>query len=118
MNSLGSHYMSGIGVKKNEIEGFKWWKNAASKGNTDSQYELYNCYILGKGTKVDPLEASIWLQKAAFEGHTRSQLKLAECFKKALKGFNKDLNDAKKWYEKAKESNENGEVTIPSFEKL
>jgi TPR repeat protein len=56
------------------------------------------------------------LQKAAFEGHFKGCLKLAECYKKGLKPFNKDLTDAKKWYDKAVEVGEDEE--IPKYEKL
>ena len=114
---LAGYYFNGIFVKENQIEGFKLWKIGATKGDFNSMFELYNCFLLGKGTGKDTKEAAIWLQKSAFEGSTRGQLKLSECYKKGLRGFNQDLKDSKKWYEKAIEENQEG-IEIPSYEEL
>lgn len=40
MNDLGWCYFLGEGVAKDEIEGIKWWKKGAAKGDANAQKAL------------------------------------------------------------------------------
>ncbi len=46
---MGWYYFRGEGVAKDEAESFKWYRKAASQGNTDALQILATCYELGTG---------------------------------------------------------------------
>jgi TPR repeat protein len=47
-------YEKGIGVKKNLIEAFKWYKKAAEQNNMTAMAEVARCYFNGIGVKKNP----------------------------------------------------------------
>lgn len=67
---LGWLYCIGkYGIKKNETEGFKWIKKAASAGDSLGQKLLGDCYKNGVGIMPQQFAARTWYTKAALQGH-------------------------------------------------
>ena len=69
---LGSCYLEGSGVIKDEAEAVKWYRKAADQGDAMPQFHLANCcfnvancYLDGRGVTKDIGEAVMWFRKAA-----------------------------------------------------
>jgi len=62
--------LEGDGVKQNLIEGLKWLRRAARRGDEKAQYNLGRAYLDGEGVKRSVHHARTWLSKAATKGHT------------------------------------------------
>jgi TPR repeat protein len=132
---VGTCYLEGKNVKANEKKAFEWFTKGAENSNPVCQYFLGYCYANGLGTKQDEQKALVWYTRAAEQGHTVSK-KLVEDYtgnKVVVKGeaspfesyrfsaengdpeamfilaryyedgigVEKDMNEAKKWYNKA-----------------
>ena len=69
MRELGTCYVEGLGVEKNEEEGIKLYKLSAEKGNEDAMYYLGACFYNGVGVSQDYGEAVKWWKKAAEKGY-------------------------------------------------
>ena len=54
----------------------KWYKRAATVGNTAAQFYLAICYEFGKGTSIDKPEAVKWYKLAAEVGVSEAQIQL------------------------------------------
>ena len=61
---LGSLYLKGVGVTKDEAEGIKWTQKAAEKGDSTAQYNLGVSYRDGIGVEKDQKKADEWFAKA------------------------------------------------------
>ena len=61
-------YENGIGVKKDNDEAVKWYREAAEQGHADAQYNLGYMYEKGLGVKKDKAEAEKWFRKARGQG--------------------------------------------------
>lgn len=79
-------------------EAFKWYKDAAEKGNADAQFLLsvmfWDCF--------DEIERINLLQKAADWGHSRALCELAECYHNG-EDIKKNVDEAIKLYIKSAE---------------
>lgn len=53
-------YYNGIGFEKDYSEAFKWFLNAANKGNDKAQYKVGEMYFTGQGTELDLNKAAEW----------------------------------------------------------
>ena len=62
---VGICYMNGIGVEKDEYEGFQWLQQAAESDHPFAMYAIGECYEHGKGVEKDQEKAQEWYQKAA-----------------------------------------------------
>ena len=48
------------------------WRDLASRGNADAQYNMAQAYRLGRGVEKNTAQAEIFLAKAAAQGHVRA----------------------------------------------
>jgi TPR repeat protein len=62
-------YLSGINVKIDENNGFKWAKESAEKGNPFGQLCLGNCYLEGKGVDKNPDMAFEYYKRSDGQGY-------------------------------------------------
>lgn len=77
---LGKMYKDGDGVKKSYPKAFKYFKEAAEKGDAEGMYWLGYCYRNGNGTSKDTEQAEHWWRQAADAGNSKA--------KEAVKEFN------------------------------
>lgn len=61
---LGSLYLLGWGVEKDEQQAFKWYKAAAIQNLPQAQYQVGVAYVMGSGVRSDAKQAIYWLNKA------------------------------------------------------
>lgn len=101
---LGSCFMEGFGVEKNEKEGIEWIKKAAEQGNVYAQLNLGHCYRYGLGVRKNGEECVKWTQKAAAQGNTSAQTRMGICYEQGF-GVDQNAEEAVKWYRKAAEQN-------------
>ena len=103
-HSLGRMYDRGKGCKKNPVEAIKWYKKAAEQGHAMSMFCLGIIYEYGSieaNFKEDYAEAIKWYTKAAEAGdYCVYEYSLGKMYEKGL-GTPQNLEEAKKWYEKA-----------------
>ena len=62
--SYGYQVLKGIGVEKNQQEGFSWIQKAAMQGDFYAEVVLANLFRRGEGTPADEEKASFWTQRA------------------------------------------------------
>jgi len=65
---LASLYDNGIGVKKDDTEALKWYRQAADQGYASAQYNLGMMYYFGKGVPKDKTTGYQWVILAADRG--------------------------------------------------
>ena len=61
-------YVSGRGVKQDNFEAVKWYRQAAEQGNAEAQSMLGVAYLFGEGVQVNKSLAKEWLGKACNKG--------------------------------------------------
>ena len=61
-------YVSGRGVKEDNFEAVKWYRQAAEQGNAKAQSMLGVAYLFGEGVQVNKSLAKEWLGKACDNG--------------------------------------------------
>ena len=98
--NLAYCYLEGKGVEKSQVEAFKLFNEAATKGDSRSMRQVGLYYLNGEGVSVDKQLAASWLKKAAEAGDPRGMGALALCYERGL-GLPLDLREAKRWYEEA-----------------
>ncbi len=64
--NLGNCYKNGIGIEKDEVEAFEYYKKSAENEDVDAQLQLGYCYSNGIGTEVNK-EKAFELYKLAAE---------------------------------------------------
>lgn len=79
-NRLGYMYTNGLGVTKDEKEGFRYFVESANAGLKYGMFNTALGYELGRGVIKDLREAKKWYQKAADLGHERSAKKVLELY--------------------------------------
>lgn len=99
-NNIGDMYNDGVGVEKNEEEGFRWLQRAASEGVPMAMRKLGVSYEKGLGTVKDYAEARHWYERAANSGDVDALLKIGDLYAKGA-GVTQDYSEAWRWYEKA-----------------
>ena len=97
---LGTCYMHGEGVSRDEKKAVKWYRRAADAGNDAAQCFIANCYIRGQGVCKNDEEAVKWYRKAANEGNVTAQCNLGNCYYLG-KGVALDYIEAVEWYRRA-----------------
>jgi TPR repeat protein len=73
---LGSLYLYGLGVQKDEGKAARLFEEAAIQGNKDAKRALGFLYMAGAGVTKDPLAAEKYLKEAATENIAPAQLLL------------------------------------------
>mgnify|MGYP001080174181 CR=1 FL=1 len=66
--NLGVMYAEGQGVKQDDFEAVKWYRQAAEQGYANAQAILGFSYLLGKGVQVNKSLAKEWFGKACDNG--------------------------------------------------
>ena len=98
--NLGVMYANGLGVKQNDFEAVKWYRQAAEQGYVNAQSNLGSAYSAGRGVRQDDVEAVKWFRKAAENGGKEGQRKLGLSYLVG-RGIQKDRTLAKEWLGKA-----------------
>jgi TPR repeat protein len=70
MGLLGTLYMLGHGVARDEQEAYLWFRQGAIRADLPSQIALGLCLAGGRGTAVNHSEAVFWLYQSARAGAT------------------------------------------------
>ncbi len=69
---LSTMYRRGIGIEKDEYEGFFWCKEAAEQEILEAKFHLGLMYMDGEGVTEDQTEAEKWLWDAASLGYPQA----------------------------------------------
>jgi uncharacterized protein len=78
MVSLGSLYLTGNGVKKDEKKAFQWFENAARNRSVAGAYVTGVMLTRGTGTPPNALEGCKWLWIAANFGNKEAMLAMVD----------------------------------------
>ncbi len=98
---LADHYRSGGGSVKDMRNAAHWYREAANRGDPESQFQLSYFYMNGRGgIQRDEAEGARLIRMAANQGHVLAQVNLGSFYRKGL-GVNQDHTQAVFWYEKA-----------------
>ena len=62
-------YVSGRGVKQDDFEAVKWYRQAAEQRDAQAQFNLGVMYYQGKGVRQDKGQAKEWFGKACDNGY-------------------------------------------------
>lgn len=89
----------------NFFQAIKWWKEAASQGNTDAMFSLGDAYLCEEYMEKDMDEANSWFMKGAELGDEfcQYQIGLANYYGY---GFKQDYVEGLYWFTKAIEGSE------------
>jgi len=104
---LGRMYCSGMGVAKDEAQGYAWYRRAAEQGNRRACRIMASRYSEGHGVPKDSAQHLYWFTKAAEAGDSYAQNKLASMYERG-RGVKKDYALARKWYMRAASENKRG----------
>lgn len=94
---LGTRYLLGDGVKRDDAQAAAWWRKAADLGQASAQYNLGYLYLIGRGVRTDSVQAMEWYHKAAEQGHAQAEKDLGVLYFKG-RGVARDYVEAHKWY--------------------
>ena len=73
---LGTAYLEGQGVDKNDWEAAYWFQRAADQGHAKAMTSLGIMYCLGRGVPKDAVEGCKWLIVASRRGHAPAKKSL------------------------------------------
>ncbi len=65
---LGDMYLYGQGVRRDDGEAAKWYREAAERGHLPAQFNLGLMYATARGVRGDFVEAYMWFSLAATRG--------------------------------------------------
>jgi len=82
MNILGSMYIKGIGVDKDNKKAYRWFKKATGYNHTRAEYNLGLMYVEGIGVSQDYKKAARLYNKAAKSGYAPAQYSLGMLYAK------------------------------------
>ena len=90
---LGSMYLGGYGITRNEAAAMAWFRKAAEQGQANGQFSLASLYY---GRKEYSSAAS-WYRRAADQGNALAQIRLARMYAEGP-GLARDYVQAFKWF--------------------
>ncbi len=93
------HYQYGIGVEKDEVKAFDYYKRSAEKEYIEAQFHLSHCYFNGIGTDVDKSIAFKLYKIVAEKEHDVVLGESYPNFKDVI--IKKNSKNLKNWYSKA-----------------
>ncbi|PHR91699.1 MAG: hypothetical protein COA69_10940 [Robiginitomaculum sp.] len=76
---LGTLYLSGRGVGRNEKIGAKWVEKGAEGGDPWAMHMLSLLYKFGRGMRQSEYMYHSWLKKTAYSGFTAAQRCQSQC---------------------------------------
>jgi hypothetical protein len=113
---LGTMYINGQGVEKDDTKGLSWtmksarqgydkarlralsiYSELANQGDASAMYNLGYMYLHGWGREQDSNIGIGWLERAAKKGHIRSAKVLSGIYAKGKFGINPDEDKASFW---------------------
>jgi TPR repeat protein len=97
---LGSLYVEGNGVERDDATAFMWFLRAANQGDAAAQYNVGASYSGGKGAPKSYVDAAKWFRRAADQCVVFAQLNLGLLYA-AGNGVPQDSVEALKWLELA-----------------
>jgi TPR repeat protein len=65
---LGRIFAGGLGISRDEAEGFRWYCRAATQGESEGMFAVVDALASGSGVRKDTAEALVWYRKAAEKG--------------------------------------------------
>lgn len=80
INELGSCYLDGLGVEKNEEQAVSLFQKAAKMGIDAAQFQYGSCLHFGIGCEKNMEESVYWLQKSADQGYLPAVHALGTCY--------------------------------------
>ena len=107
LNNLGTLYLKGLGVNKNEKQAKEYFLLAAKLGFPPAMYHLGLIFHKGLGVSADPARAEYWFRKAATLGDADAQFFLATILASKVDDEKKIL-ESLEWFQLAAQ---NGLVT-------
>jgi len=63
--ALAERFYYGREVPRNLAAAWRWYRNAAERGEPLAQYQLGRMYTEGQGADADPLKAYMWVELAS-----------------------------------------------------
>jgi len=90
---LGSLYLGGYGVARDEAAAMAWFRKAAEQGHAGGQFSLASLYYARK--EYGP--AASWYRRAAEQGNALAQIRLARMYAEGP-GLARDDVQAYKWF--------------------
>ena len=91
------------GIRKNTEAAIKWFRLAASAGNSDAQILLADAIRIGLGTQKDINEAIIWYKMAAENENPFAFASLGQIYLEG-EGVAKDIIEAIEWLKRGAEA--------------
>mgnify|MGYP001156943913 FL=1 len=107
LNNLGTLYLKGLGVDKNEKQAKEYFLLAAKLGFPPAMYHVGLIFHKGLGVSADPARAEYWFRKAAALGDVDAQFFLATILASKVDDEKKIL-ESLEWFQLAAQ---NGLVT-------
>lgn len=103
LSILGSCYLNGNEVSKNEEKAFEYYIQAAAMGNEIALNQIGWMYMNGCGVEEDPSQAFFWYNESANKQSAVGMYNLAYCYQDGY-GVEQDIEKAAEWYKKAAEA--------------
>lgn len=91
-----------VGMSPEEVNRFRVYLIAASKGDKIAQYNLGQCFANGTGVAVDNEAAVSWYRKSADQGHAEAQITIGSKYYVG-RGVDRNYVIAIEWWKKAAE---------------
>ena len=100
---LGTCYLNGNGVSKNEEKAYEYYIQAAAMGDEIALNQIGWMYMNGCGVEEDPSQAFFWYNESANKQSDVGMYNLACCYRDGY-GVEQDSEKAAEWYKKAAEA--------------
>lgn len=97
---LGTMYLNGIGVNRDDNEAARWYRKASEQAHADGMLNLGRVYSSGSGVAKDEAEATLWYRRAAGLGHPKAMLAMGEAYKGG-RGVAQNEAEARRWHHMA-----------------
>ena len=98
--NLGWMYAEGRGVRQDDAEAVRWYRQAAAQRYAQAQYNLGWMYANGRGVRQDDAEAFRWFRQAADQGYAQAQTYLGVMYAEG-RGVRQDDAEAFRWFRQA-----------------
>jgi hypothetical protein len=105
MTTLGTLYMQGQIVLRDDASAVKWFKEAAKQDHTGALYNLGLLYMAGHGVKCDESYAFELFERSASHGFGPSMIQLGLCYANG-RGVMTDRSKAADWLRRAATSSD------------
>jgi TPR repeat protein len=104
---LGSFYVYGMGVPRDDAQALAWYRKAAEQGHLEGYYNVGVLLQNGRGTAKDLAAAAEMYRRAAELGHTSAAFNLGVLYADG-EGVARDDARALQWFRKAAEAGHAG----------